>query len=78
MRLVVFILDIISFSLRIEKAQSNAQIIAEFLEHHPKVAWTKYPGLKSFDQIELAREQMIGSGSMMIFELNGGFLAGNL
>ena len=65
-----------TLSIRIDKAQSNAQKIAEFLEYHPKVAWIKYPGLKSFDQIELAREQMRGSGSMMSFGLRGGFLAG--
>jgi methionine-gamma-lyase len=65
-----------TLGLRIEKAQQSAQKIAEFLESHPKVAWIKYPGLKSHPQYALAKEQMHGSGSMMSFELKGGLAAG--
>jgi methionine-gamma-lyase len=65
-----------TLGLRLEKAQKSAQIIAEFLEDHPKVEWIKYPGLKSHPQYALAKEQMHGSGVMMSFELKGGLAAG--
>ena len=65
-----------TLSLRIEKAQPSAMIIAEWLEKNPKVEWVKYPGLPSHPQIELAKEQMHGFGSMISFELKGGLKAG--
>jgi methionine-gamma-lyase len=65
-----------TLSLRIDKAQENAMKIAEFLENHPKVEWIKYPGLKSFKQHDLAKEQMNGFGSMISFGLKGGYQAG--
>lgn len=61
-----------------DKAQESAMKIAELLEAHPKVDWVKYPGLKSFGQHELAKEQMNGFGSMLSFELNGGYDAGKM
>ena len=51
-----------TLSLRIDKAQENAKKIAMFLENHPKVEWIKYPGLESFKQYDLAKEQMLGFG----------------
>ncbi|MFC2151298.1 trans-sulfuration enzyme family protein [Bacteroidota bacterium] len=65
-----------TLSLRIDKAQESSMKVAEFLENHPKVAWVKYPGLKSFPQYELAKEQMNGPGAMISFELKGGYDAG--
>ena len=65
-----------TLSIRIEKAQESAGIIAEWLEKHPKVDWVKYPGLKSHPQRELARKQMKGFGSMISFGLIGGLAAG--
>ncbi len=65
-----------TLSLRIDKAQESAMKIAEYLEKHPKVEWIKYPGLKSFEQHELAKEQMNGFGSMISFGLKGGYEAG--
>jgi methionine-gamma-lyase len=65
-----------TLSLRIDKAQESAQKIAEYLENHPKVEWIKYPGLKSFEQHELAKNQMNGFGSMISFGLKGGYEAG--
>ncbi|MEI8047923.1 MAG: aminotransferase class I/II-fold pyridoxal phosphate-dependent enzyme [Bacteroidota bacterium] len=62
-----------TLSIRIDRAQESAQKVAEFLENHPKVAWVKYPGLKSHHQYELARQQMKGSGSMISFGLKDGF-----
>ena len=65
-----------TLSLRVDRAQESSQKVAEYLEKHPKVAWVKYPGLKSFPQYELAKEQMKGSGAMISFELKGGYDAG--
>jgi methionine-gamma-lyase len=65
-----------TLSLRVDRNQENAIKVADFLENHPKVAWIKYPGLKSHPQYDLARRQMTGSGSMISFGLTGGFEAG--
>jgi len=67
-----------TLSIRIDRAQENAMKIAQFLENHPKVEWIKYPGLKSFKQHDLVEEQMDGPGSMMSFEVKGGFEAGRI
>lgn len=66
-----------TLSLRLERAQANAQIIAEFLENHPLVAWVRYPGLPSHPQFELAKRQQKGPGAMISFGLKGGFEAGS-
>jgi methionine-gamma-lyase len=65
-----------TLSLRVEKGQENAIKVAEYLEKHPKISWVKYPGLKSHPQYELAKKQMKGSGSMLSFEVKGGYEAG--
>lgn len=65
-----------TLSLRVDRAQENAMKVAEYLEKHPKVAWVKYPGLKSFPQYDLAQKQMDGPGAMISFELKGGYDAG--
>jgi methionine-gamma-lyase len=65
-----------TLGIRIDRAQQNAIIIADYLEQHPKVEWVKYPGLKSHPQFELAKKQMAGPGCMISFELKGGFEAG--
>jgi methionine-gamma-lyase len=62
-----------TLSIRIDKAQANAQKVAEFLETHPGVAWIKYPGLMSHPQYEMAGKQMRGPGSMISFGLKGGY-----
>jgi len=62
-----------TLSVRIDRAQENAMKVAEFLENHPKVAWVKYPGLKSHPQYELGKRQMKGDGSMISFGLKTGF-----
>ncbi|RKY88998.1 methionine gamma-lyase [candidate division KSB1 bacterium] len=62
--------------LRVEKSQSNAMKIAEFLENHPKVEWVRYPGLKSHPQYEIAKKQQDGPGALMSFEVKGGIAGG--
>lgn len=65
-----------TLSLRVERAQESAMKVACWLEAHPKVAWVRYVGLASHPQHELVKRQMSGFGSMISFELKGGYEAG--
>jgi methionine-gamma-lyase len=65
-----------TLKLRVEAQQKSAQLIAEFLENHPKVEWVLYPGLKSHPQYELGQKQMKGSGALMVFGVKGGIEGG--
>lgn len=65
-----------TLSLRVDKAQANAQILAEYLENHPKVSWVRFPGLPSHPQYALAQTQMDGPGAVMSFGVKGGLEAG--
>jgi cystathionine beta-lyase/cystathionine gamma-synthase len=62
--------------LRLQQHCANANKIATWLEQHPQVARVHYPGLASFPQAELAREQQALPGGMIAFELKGGAEAG--
>ncbi len=62
-----------TFALRMKAHNSNALALATYLEKHPKIKRVYYPGLKSHDQHELAKEQLKGKNSGMIsFEIEGG------
>lgn len=61
-----------TLSLRMERHQSNALAIAEYLENHPKVERVYYPGLPSHPQYELNLKQTKGFGGMLSFEIKGG------
>ena len=52
--------------------------LAQFLDGHPKVVWTNYPGLPGHPQHALAREQMDGFGSMIAFGVRGGLEGGRI
>jgi cystathionine beta-lyase/cystathionine gamma-synthase len=65
-----------TLSVRLERQSANAQVIAEFLESHPKVTAVRYPGLESFPQRALAKQQATGFGAMLWFEVEGGVKAG--
>jgi O-acetylhomoserine (thiol)-lyase len=63
-----------SFPLRMEKHCENAQIVAEFLEDHPAVAWVTYPGLESHPTHDNASRYLDGGyGGMITFGLGGGY-----
>lgn len=51
----LFLQGVESLPLRMERHSSNARKVAEFLKHHPKVAWVRYPGLSGDPSHELAR-----------------------
>ncbi len=58
--------------LRMERHSENALKLAEHLEKHPKVAWVKYPFLKSSDQYELAKKYLKGGSGVLCFGMKGG------
>lgn len=62
--------------LRIEKAQQNAMLLADFLKRHHKVTWVRYPGLPDHPQHDIARRQMDGFGSMISFGVEKGIEGG--
>jgi len=62
-----------TLALRMERHCSNAQVIAEFLQSHPKVEKVYYPGLTSHPQHALAQRQMKGGyGGIVTAVLRGG------
>ncbi len=66
-----------TLSLRMERHCTNAMKIAEFLQGSPKVAWVRYPGLKSDSSYSLASSLLKnGYGGMVVFGLKGGKTAG--
>lgn len=56
-----------TLSVRIERSQSNSQILAERLAEHEKVASVRYPGLPTDPGHQRAAEQMSGFGSVISF-----------
>src|SRR6201996_6377854 len=61
-----------TLALRMERHCYNAQVIAEYLEQHPKVEKVSSPGLASPPQHDLAKRQMTeGSGGIVTAVLRG-------
>ncbi len=58
--------------LRMKAHCDNAQALAEWLETHPSVEKTLYPGLKSHPQHALAQRQMHGFGGMISIYVKSG------
>jgi cystathionine gamma-synthase len=61
-----------TLSLRLERSQQNASILAERLEAHDEVHEVRYPGLASHPQHALAQRTMSGPGFMLTFRVHGG------
>lgn len=61
-----------TLSLRVDKAAASALAVARHLEAHPKVRRVVYPWLPSHPQHELAQRQMLGGGTVVTFEIDGG------
>ena len=60
-----------TLAVRMERHQSNAKAIAEFLQAHPNVAEVYYPGLSTHPQHDLAKRQMHGFGGMVSLRFAG-------
>lgn len=61
-----------TLAVRVERHNENAQVLAEYLNSHSKVAKVHYPGLPGTADYEIARKQMSGFGGMISIELNEG------
>ncbi|MFV0558829.1 MAG: O-acetylhomoserine aminocarboxypropyltransferase/cysteine synthase family protein [Enterococcus sp.] len=67
------LLGLETLSLRMERHVENAQKVAEFLENHPKVAWVKYPTLKSSPYFDIAQKYFPkGTSAIFSFGLKDG------
>ncbi len=64
-----------TLSIRMEKAQENAQAIVEFLLQEKKVKNVYYPGIPGTNNYEVCKSQASGFGSMLTFEVESKELA---
>jgi methionine-gamma-lyase len=67
-----------TLALRVDRAQANAQKLAEFLEHHSRVDWVRYPGLPHHPGHDVAKKQMDSFGAMLCFGVKGGLEGGKV
>ena len=61
-----------TLAVRMERHEMNAIKIARFLENHPRVLRTIYPGLESHPDHTVAKKQMSGFGGIVTFFIKGG------
>jgi cystathionine gamma-synthase len=60
-----------TFGVRMERLNSTAMTVAQFLEKQPKVRRVYYPGLPGHRHYEIAKKQMKGFGAVVTFEIDG-------
>ncbi len=60
-----------TYALRHRRHSESAQVVAEFLEAHPRVERVYFPGLPDDPGHGLAAEQMDGFGGVLSFDLRG-------
>ncbi|MCA1613652.1 MAG: cystathionine gamma-synthase [Acidobacteria bacterium] len=58
-----------TLAVRMEQHDRSGRAVAAFLEEHPKVRKTYYPGSLSHKQHELAKRQQRGFGGMVAFDV---------
>ncbi len=58
-----------TLGVRMDRHETNARMIADFLDGHAQVDRVIYPGLESHPQHDLAKRQARGFGAMITFEL---------
>ncbi len=69
----LFLQGLESLSLRVERHVENAQKVAEFLSHHPKIERVNYPSLKTSPYYSLSKKYFpLGTGSIFTFDIKGG------
>lgn len=59
--------------VRVERAQATARLLATRLADHPAMKSVLYPGLAAGDPQGLVGRQMKGPGSLISFEVEGGY-----
>ena len=67
-----------TLSLRMQKHDENAKIVAEWLRKHPKVKKVYYAGFEDHVGYEISKKQCTGFGGMISFELDSEETAMNL
>lgn len=74
----LFLQGLETLSLRIERHNSNALKLAQWLEANPLIEWVWYPGLKSHPYHENAKKYLREGcfGSILAFGIKGGAEAG--
>ncbi len=74
----LFLQGLETLSLRVERHNSNALTLANWLNNHPSVDWVWYPGLKNHQSHENAKKYLRNGfyGSMLSFGIKGGLEAG--
>lgn len=66
-----------TLSLRVQRHVENTRKVIDYLDHHDKVAWIKYPELESSQYHDLAKKDFPnGVGSIFTIGLTGGEAAG--
>jgi cystathionine gamma-synthase len=60
-----------TLDLRVGRQNENGLRVAQFLEGHPAIHRTYYPGLPSHPDHEIALRQMTGYGGVVSFEIKG-------
>ena len=58
--------------VRVAAQQASAARLADFLAGHPRVKRVFYPGRDDHPQRVLAKKQMLGGGTLVAFEVEGG------
>lgn len=61
-----------TLAVRMKEHEKNAMMVAKFLESHPAIEKTIYPGLTSHPQHDLAKKQMSGFSGMVSCVIKGG------
>jgi O-acetylhomoserine (thiol)-lyase len=64
-----FLLGLETMELRIDRACSNAQKVAEYLSNHSKVKSVRYAGLENSKSYERSKKFFLYPGSIICFEL---------
>ncbi len=64
--------------LRLEKSQSNAQVLARRLSGHRAVSEVRYPGLPEHPASEVVKRTLAGPGAMVSFETVGNAISADV
>lgn len=74
----LFLQGLETLSLRVERHNSNALTLANWLNNHPQVEWVWHPGLQDHPSHENAKKYIRSGhyGSMLSFGIKGGLDAG--
>ncbi len=67
----VLVKSLETLEMRVERMNSNAQAIADFLESRKEIKSVRYPGLASHPDAAVIKKQMRGGGTTIGIEFNG-------